>query len=828
MALTNPGDHEMSESEVDSETSILPFTMHSPSGEFLEPLVPARTPESLLAVNAVTIELFKSLRISQTKSKSLPQDLSMLLSMHIDIILEVLGHLHPIDLMHVSRTSKTFQLLLKSPVAASTWRNSFILENLPHCPIQMPGRSWAGLLFGPQICDACGAPNTLPDYIIWRRLCTECMNQTLSTNVAGYDSSHEINTLIPRTCRDIGDGPYDGYFSPSHGRFFALEGAALAKLYEHHKSQEDPAALQQFIQSRASFVEQVQSSGMDCTRWAEDLLAEGRDRDRRRLWRVLPSVKKYLASEGWEMVDIEEAYYDISVCEQLYRVRHLSLKVWNRVRSNIIPLVAGARTERLEREHNILVERRKEVVAAATFGALRTPVPGLTHACYPPPHTITNFSPLVELVNDPSDEELSPDDPRLVAALAEAPAFVDAWCLEQQTLLASLLPDADTMSVAPAAHILARATSVFHCPDPNGMATAIGWDEARANLHWCRGRRFTDNRGVEFCTHGSAAAGTLALLLGMDPATATIAQMDAADARFVCGNCPVMLQSKTGRPALRWRECVLHAVDRNAHDPASHGEPSFLQLSPLATADARRREGDENYSRLPTWSCALCTVHLPQCTTHRNALEHARMHHGIERPVEGVHLIYFMFPDRPTRRRAGLVEGMHRAVYRCNRCVKDHPNIVKLFSRRPAEHHVADKHLIDSPGDKDWTEVERILHVISPPVPPPLSKRFFAKSSPPKIAMKSKITEIGKRDQMQDEDTLIPAEAEGVKLRAGEVLQNVEKRRYRNYIVVSVPRGLGVKKIKFEEVVTQNQQRQFQEILGRFIETDVSQGGRTF
>lgn len=36
------------------------------------------------------------------------------------------------------------------------------------------------------------------------------------------------------------------------------------------------------------------------------------------------SVKKYLASEGWEMDDIEDVYY--GVCDELYRVRRLTFK----------------------------------------------------------------------------------------------------------------------------------------------------------------------------------------------------------------------------------------------------------------------------------------------------------------------------------------------------------------------------------------------------------------------------------------------------------------------------------------------------------------------
>ncbi|KAJ7249790.1 hypothetical protein B0H12DRAFT_1234611 [Mycena haematopus] len=311
--------------------------------------------------------------------------------------------------------------------------------------------------------------------------------------------------------------------------------------------------------------------------------------------------------------------------------------------------------------------------------ALRTPVPNLRHAYYAPPHTIESFPPIAELIGQNSDEPISPNEPQLSAALADAPAFVEAWAKETQTLLVSLLPGTE----ANKADFLDRATSVFRVRITNEgyEKTVIGWEEARAHLHWFQGRpepHSVDDHLVKFNARGSAAAAELAVLLGMDPATATA----------------------TG---------ILH-VGTNV--PASHDVPSWHRLSPLAVADVRRREEPDDYAPVRAWSCTLCNDFAPLFETQKNIEHHIRIKHGIDEPVEGEHLILFKGSESPRRKRVKIfIAGAHPARYRCNRCAQDHPDLVKLFSGRAIRLHVQDKHLVelsDDPAD-DRSEVQLLV-----------------------------------------------------------------------------------------------------------------------
>ncbi|KAF8187980.1 hypothetical protein K438DRAFT_1004690 [Mycena galopus ATCC 62051] len=597
MALTPFSAFALDESGFDFDTAVLPFTFGDAADQFLE-----RAGRDLDTVNHVTVEAWKYLRIARTKTKSTPQDLSQLPSIQLDMVLEILGYLHPLELRQVSRTNKSFRDLLNSPVTDLTWRNSFLVEDhpdcpadrLPECPSEISGRRWANLLFGPSVCDECGRSKAEPDYNLRRRVCGTCLEQNLINAVPGYSESHVLNSAVDRTTR-VGED-HDGSWT-ERGRFWRSDGVSLATQYELCIAEGGPEAALQFIEDQRMLVAKNGDLALRCEDWDWETQGKFRITYSNMLDKVTKSVVKRLLSEGFDERDVQNSRYHISDCDVLYRIPRLTSKLWNRSRPHILPDVLAVQTSRLELERASRVLHRKETILAIAYMALRTPVPGLRHAYYyGPPRVIESFPPIAQLVNEDSDETISPEDPRLAAALAEAPAFVDGWAQEMHARLISLLPDTE-----PDFHVLERATSVFRI----GTETAIGWNEARAHLYWWKGRPRPGGSGeqlIEFNIGGSAAAAELVALLGMDPATTKAAEIDATGARFVCGTCQPDSQGR--RLAMRWRDCVLHVEGSNT--AASHGVSSWLQLSSIAAADVRRREQRDDYSPLRTWSCTLC------------------------------------------------------------------------------------------------------------------------------------------------------------------------------------------------------------------------------
>ncbi|KAJ6532380.1 hypothetical protein B0H19DRAFT_1272678 [Mycena capillaripes] len=120
--------------------------------------------------------------------------------------------------------------------------------------------------------------------------------------------------------------------------------------------------------------------------------------------------------------------------QPLYRMPRLPSQLWKRL---------------------ILIRRRKENIVATVVTALRTP-----------------FPPIAALVAEESDKPLTPDDPRLAAVLADAPAFVKAWCTKTQELLVSL-PDLHVGQSE--LRLLERTTSVPHGGSSAGAHGEQSW-----------------------------------------------------------------------------------------------------------------------------------------------------------------------------------------------------------------------------------------------------------------------------------------------------------------------------------------------------------------
>ncbi|KAK0184629.1 hypothetical protein F5146DRAFT_938432 [Armillaria mellea] len=78
--------------------------------------------------------------------------LSMLPTLPLDILFEIFGHLHPLDLLHLTRTTKDFRRVqfVQSPTRSSmtVWKSSLAnIPGLPPCPEDMSHLAWTSLVF---------------------------------------------------------------------------------------------------------------------------------------------------------------------------------------------------------------------------------------------------------------------------------------------------------------------------------------------------------------------------------------------------------------------------------------------------------------------------------------------------------------------------------------------------------------------------------------------------------------------------------------------------------------------------------------------------------
>ena len=66
------------------------------------------------------------------------------------IIAQIFGHLHPLDLLHLARTTKPFRHVLMHRSSISAWKAARAnIPGFPDCPPEMSEPEWANLAFDP-------------------------------------------------------------------------------------------------------------------------------------------------------------------------------------------------------------------------------------------------------------------------------------------------------------------------------------------------------------------------------------------------------------------------------------------------------------------------------------------------------------------------------------------------------------------------------------------------------------------------------------------------------------------------------------------------------
>ncbi|KAJ3506348.1 hypothetical protein NLJ89_g6920 [Agrocybe chaxingu] len=131
--------------------------------------------------------------------------LNSLLSMPLDILFEILGHLKPYDLLRLARTTKDFRRLLMSKSSISVWKASLReVPGLPPCPPGMTEPAWTNLVFSPQ-CTYCLATTRNIEWRFRARVCKSCsktvlgnLRDRLYASYFLFDGQEEPETLEDR------------------------------------------------------------------------------------------------------------------------------------------------------------------------------------------------------------------------------------------------------------------------------------------------------------------------------------------------------------------------------------------------------------------------------------------------------------------------------------------------------------------------------------------------------------------------------------------------------------------------------------------------------
>ncbi|KAG0698024.1 hypothetical protein DFH29DRAFT_1003243 [Suillus ampliporus] len=641
--------------------------------------------------------------------------LSLIITMPIDMLLEIFSLLDPADLLHLSRTNKAFRNVLLSNNAISVWKAARV--NRGGVPDYMPGMSeakWANLLFGGSQCCVCGTKGVQRiDFGIRRRACTSCLkkNLTFEGNFKGKfpDFDPIIMDLIPFT--NIG-GWAHGHASGS--KFFwsadVLKTAEQLGMYQKDVHMFKPRAkqvLEDFKQSRKEYVDSVVHHAKVCYKWVNE------DRERYIL------CASELRSQNKELIKVRLVHlgHDAKDVKRMldrhdYRGvdKELTDARWKRLLPRIECKLSELKEEwRLEDQSHASYLRKAHLLDMYN-----------TYLCD-----------VAEYINSPPTGKRESDIEACGAFADRIPEFCAGYLHQTKVALTQLLaPTTDVLqdpltlqSQGTDAHdnALQLATSVFQCLHSR-FFPLITWDKVQQRKCFChsQGMRqyYFGSTSSSACTFsisqpGVTAACSLLSLVGLDAKITTATTMDQQQRRFFCSNCPPKPEKGGSyRMAMDWRQSVFHYVEQQ--DP-SHAEPRWelLSAAQLEFISANER----------VWYCNKCDKHRGNPATKIVVMDHVRWH-GITAPNEGVDFScdqskglverpppgtkFFVTPQKPTgsgKTQQSQPPNKSNGNYRCQHCnVK---GLQRTFILDGVKQHIKAKHKIDSPSeDLDFCKVK--------------------------------------------------------------------------------------------------------------------------
>ncbi|KAB5590866.1 Protein SFI1 [Ceratobasidium theobromae] len=281
--------------------------------------------------------------------KNKPQ---FLLTLPVEIFIEIAKYLHPSDLVMLSRANKFFRSLFMSRRSAPIWSSARqSIPDLPPCPGDISEPQYAAMLFT-TACSMCGrwAPRNM-DPALLVRLCAQCReNETVDPRHV-TDSTLVFTTynLIPR--------------SYARRCLYSDAKAVKAKLNELTAA-EDKEAMDDWIRERRKSVQARHQNAQPLRQWLRQR-DSARDAELYRVKRARQDeIESRLIELGWDRADLQP--YEYWRRKQWQRLVLSTKPLTDRVWNDLLPYLLGHlelnRKQRLERERGMRRGQRERAL----------------------------------------------------------------------------------------------------------------------------------------------------------------------------------------------------------------------------------------------------------------------------------------------------------------------------------------------------------------------------------------------------------------------------------------------------------------------------------
>ncbi|KAF8878931.1 hypothetical protein BD779DRAFT_1171205 [Infundibulicybe gibba] len=554
----------------------------------------------------------------------------------------------PRDLISLSKTSKALCRTLYSPNASSLWKAARNAAGAPDCSPGLSEPQWASLIFGRPICQQCDTTNIHNiEFGVRRRVCIPCKKQNLVPAVKfekvfpDYDAS--IMDMIPYT-RSGGWRPRRSPQSP--GKFFwasdveriASEWAALQRdihMYARGARAKAAAYRKQRIDEAARIAEHADI----CDEWLRQVSWKARTEARDKQMARFTEIQERLLALGYDDQDI---HYSAFERPSFQKDVEFTDQFWAHIRPKVVLLVESRRDGRLERERAVLRLQRITILQPLYREYAKSLVP--MQWCYLPNiYELADFPAVKDIVD--ADSSITVSSSSFQPVIAQLPTLIPEWISAKRARIISMLEPPPPGTVDPD-DPLNLATSVFECIS-NSCHRGSSWWSGRpkqALISWeaIAGHSCQVTNNFVSASHnptnlgisrlGANTASLLVRAAGLDPLSATAAEMDALDLRFACLECPLLVpqfRSKAGYP---WKSAVEHGMTTE-----------HAQWYKMSTEEAQRIKQNERDTsgNQSAWTCNHCADHFNNWRSKQAVNQHLYEIHQITSPKEPSDLFWY-------------------------------------------------------------------------------------------------------------------------------------------------------------------------------------------
>ncbi|EIW87229.1 hypothetical protein CONPUDRAFT_79375 [Coniophora puteana RWD-64-598 SS2] len=602
----------------------------------------------------------------------------------MDVLFEIFGHLRPLDLLHLSRTTKEFRRVLLHRSSISIWKSAREnVPDLPECPASFSEPAYANFVFDTH-CYVCLSPYVRAiDWRLGKRICSKCSKTSLVKALV-YGVEFRGNNLIPRT------------YSKRDGMIlFKAERETIEKRLKELSGNDKKEEYNAFVAQRMAYLKDLGELAPKLEDWAivkannrSEELDEAR-RDRKR------AIIDKLTELGWgEEIESIPPTDDMSRLKAVKQPTRLTPRIWANIKDEMIAYMEDMKSKRIERERKALVMSRKRhaITVLREYKVARIPfinvMPEAPDFCaFPEVDAILELPNEVEVTQASFDNIVSDMDTlieRWRAAITRK--LADAAV----TMIGEQQSSSEGMDVDES-HPLHLATTVFKCKQCHGYPMYDGWDSDEDDFpmfgmplytprrrpllyypqvmghkcltrHQSRWGEFTNDPTQQLSDsmetmrepwsegplllddQASTAVRDIVDLCGMDPLNTTPAQLDELDPRLACLSCLNWSneeENKTDAKVFGWRKAVQHQVSGHS----GRGQILDWRLlegdelrtyrekeaeAPASSSDATLPEPQRSQA---VWKCVPCLDQITENThTHSSVKTHLQFSHSITEP----------------------------------------------------------------------------------------------------------------------------------------------------------------------------------------------------